>query len=307
METSEKSVKGTILVPVDYSAYSILACRYAAKIAEKSDNKLCFFHAFYSPAFDLIELTGGLQTQQQLRADVTEKLIENENEDMDKFIDSLYQFPEFAPIPKKEITSEIKAGLAKDEIIALANEIKPEMVIMGTRGADKKTASILGSITEVSIRKLKVPVLAIPEDYKFVGQQNLNRIVYLTDFDESDFASIKKLMRFTQFLNLSIHCIHIGPRKDKWELLKMEGLKDYFQKAYHKESVECHILDNKPNLLEALDKYVLENNINIISLTHRKRSLLDSVLKSSMTKKIFYHTQIPLLVFHSQLASMKYN
>jgi nucleotide-binding universal stress UspA family protein len=298
METSGNSLKGTIMVPVDYSDCSRLACRYAAKIAKKSDNKLFLFHAFYSPAFDLIELTGGLQTQQQLRADVTEKLIENENEDIEKFIDSLYQYPEFEPLSRDDVTFDIKAGLAKDEILNIANEIKPELVIMGTQGADKRTSSILGSITEVSIRRLKVPVLAIPEDYKFVGTHNLKRIVYLTDYDESDFASIKKLMRFTKFLNLSIHCIHIGPNIDKWEVLKMEGLKDYFQKAYHKKSVECHILDNKPDLLQALDKYVLENNINIISLTHRKRSLLDKVMKSSMTKRIFYHTQIPLLVFH---------
>lgn len=298
METSGDSAKGTILVPVDYSGYSTLACRYAAKIAKSSNSKLCLFHAFYSPAFDLIELTGGLQTQQQLRADVTEQLIENENEDMRKYIESLQQFPEFESIQREDITFELKAGLAKDEILIMANNIIPEVVVMGTRGADKKTVSILGSITEVSIRKLNVPVLAIPEDYKFIGPQNLNRIVYLTDFDESDFVSIKKLMRFTQFLNLSIHCIHIGPRKDKWEILKMEGLKDYFQKAYHKESVECHVLDNKPDLLQALDKYVLENKINIISLTHRKRNLLDKILKPSVTKKIFYHTQIPLLVFH---------
>lgn len=298
METSVNSLKGTILIPVDYSDYSKLACRYAAKIAKKSDNNLFLFHAFYSPAFDLIELTGGLQTQQQLRADVTEKLIESENEDMEKFIDCLFQYPEFESLARDDVAFDIKAGLAKDEILSIANDINPELVIMGTRGADKRTSSILGSITEVSIRKLKVPVLAIPEDYKFVGTENLKRIVYLTDYDESDFVSIKKLMRFTQFLNLSIHCIHIGPRIDKWEILKMEGLKDYFQKAYDKKSVECHILDNKPDLLQALDKYILENNINVISLTHRKRSLLDKVFKSSMTKKIFYHTQIPLLVFH---------
>lgn len=299
MEISGKSGKGVILVPVDYSDYSTLACRYAAKIAKKSENRLCFFHTFYSPAFDLIELTGGLQTQQQLRADVTEKLIEDEKEDMAKYIDSLYQYPEFAPLKKDDITYEIKAGLAKDEILSIAEEIKPEMVVMGTKGGDKKNSSILGSITEVSIRKLKVPVLAIPEDYKFIGQQNLNRIIYLTDFDESDFISIKKLMHFTRLFDMSIHCIHIGPQKDKWEILKMEGLKDYFQKAYHIESVECHILDNKPDLLQAIDNYIIKNQINIISLTHRKRSLLDKILKSSMTKKIFYHTQIPLLVFHS--------
>ncbi|MBN2487263.1 MAG: universal stress protein [Bacteroidales bacterium] len=299
MESTGINEKGTILVPVDYSDYSTLACRYAAKIATKSGSSLCFFHAFYSPAFDLIELTGGLQSQQQLRADVTEKLIESETSDMQEYIKKLYTFSEYNDIDKSRVSFEIKAGLAKDELINLAGELKPSMVVMGTRGADKKTSSIMGSITEVAIKRLSVPVLAIPEDYKFIGGQNMRRILYLTDFDESDFMSIKKLLQFSKLFKMSIHCIHIGPRTDKWEMLKMDGLKDYFQKIYQENSVECHILESKPDLLQSIDKYVAENDINLISLTHRKRSLLEKVLKPSLTKKIFYHTEIPLLVFHS--------
>lgn len=298
MDTAGKTLEGIILVPVDYSEYSSLACRYAAKIARSSGNNICLFHAFYSPAFDLIELTGGLQTQQQLRTDVTEKLIESETTEMLGFIEKLFNFPEFKHIERNRVVHQIKAGLAKDEIISLADEIGAEMVVMGTRGADKKTSSILGSITEVCIRKLKIPVLAVPEDYHFIGESNLRKIVYLTDFDESDFVSIKKLMRFTENFNMQIHCIHIGTRSDKWELLKMQGLKDYFQKAYNQQTVECHILENMPDLLQTLDKYVVDNDINIIALTHRKRSLMEKVFKPSLAKKVFYHTHIPLLVFH---------
>ncbi|MBN1118936.1 MAG: universal stress protein [Bacteroidales bacterium] len=299
METADNVSNKIILVPVDYSEYSVLACRFAAKIANKSGNDICLLHSFYSPAFDLIELTGGIQTQQQLRTDVTEKLLESESSDMKEFSDKLRLFPEFETLQENRIKHEIKAGLAKDEIISLADEIKPEMVVMGTRGADKKTSSILGSITEVCIRKLKIPVLAIPEDYEFIGESRLKKIVYLTDFDESDFVSIKKLLRFTNYFNMEIHCVHIGTRTDKWEIVKMQGLKDYFQKSYQLEAVECHILENKPDLLQTLDKYIQDNNINIISLTHRKRSLMEKVFRSSTAKKVFYHTHIPLLVFHS--------
>jgi len=107
------------------------------------------------------------------------------------------------------------------------------------------------------------------------------------------------LMHFTQLFNMSIHCIHIGPRTDKWEMLKMDGLKEYFHKAYQKDAVECHILENKPDLLQAIDRYIKENEINLLSLTHKKRSLLEKIFKPSMTAKVFYHTEIPLLVFHS--------
>lgn len=299
METSGTLEKRIILVPVDYSENSIQACRYAVKIALKSGSNICLFHAFYSPAFDLIELTGGLQTQEQLRADVTEKLIESEKEDMSKFLVGLFEFNEFKDFGKDRIKTEIKAGLAKDEIIAYSEEICPEMVVMGTHGTGKKSTALFGSITEAAILRLKVPVLTVPVEYKFIGEEYLRKIVYLTDFDESDFLSIKKLMQFTRLFNMAIHCIHIGPRSDKWEMIKMDGLKDYFKNAYHQESVECHILVPEPDLLQSIDKYVQENEINMISLTHKKRKLLEKVFKTSVAKKIFYHSEIPLLVFHS--------
>ncbi len=299
MESPDIFKNGIILVPVDYSENSTQACRYAVKIANKSGGKICLFHAFYSPAFDLIELTGGLQTQEQLRADVTEKLVESEKQDMLKYIDSLFEFNEFKDYGRDKIQFEIKAGLAKDEIIAYSEEICPDMVVMGTHGTGKKSTALFGSITEAAILKLKVPVITVPVEYKFVGEENLRKIVYLTDFDESDFVSIKNLMQFTRMFNMAIHCIHIGPRTDKWEMLKMEGLKDYFKNAYHQNDVECHILDLEPDLLQSIDKYVKENDINMISLTHKKRKLLDKFFKTSVAKKIFYHAEIPLLVFHS--------
>lgn len=300
MENADTKQKGgTILVPVDYSSYSIQASRYAAKVAAKSGGDLCLLHTYYSPAFDLIELSGGLNTQQQLRAEVNEKLEEDETLTMNEFVNKLYTYQEFKSIDHSRVTSKIKAGLAKEEIISFTHDTQPEMVILGTRGADKKNTSILGSITEAAIKKLNVPVIAIPEEYKFIGEENLRKVVYLTDYDESDFMSIKKLMLFTNLFDMQIHCVHIGASTDKWELLKMEGLKDYFKKIYSKEQVECHILSNQSNLLEAIDKYVTDNQINLIALTHRKRNLIKKIFNPSLARKIFYHTEQPLLVFHS--------
>ncbi len=298
MDSTGTYLQSTVLVPVDYSEYSKSACRFAAKIALKSRSRLLVFHTFYSPAFDLIELTGGIQTQQRLRKDVSKRLMESETEEMTGFLSLLSGFPEIQKLGQENLDFKLTAGLAKDEILRLSSDINPFMVVMGSRGADKKNTSVLGSVTDFAINKLNVPVLAIPENYKFISDEKLNNIVYLTDFDESDFLSIKKLLSFSQLFDMSIHCIHIGPKQDKWESLKMNGLKDYFNKAYQVENVECSILPNKPDLLQAIDAYVSENAINIISLTHKKRNLISKILKPSMTKKVFYHIEVPLLVFH---------
>ncbi|MCG8700116.1 MAG: universal stress protein [Bacteroidales bacterium] len=288
-----------ILVPIDYSDCSTLALRYAAKMALICNAHITVFHSFYSPAYDLIELTGNKTTQEQLREKVTEKLYINEKIDMELYLKNLSNLKEIQDLGMGKITYKLVPGLPKDQLFKMADSLNPNVIVMGTRGVDKKSKSILGSVTEIAIRKMSYPVLAIPEEYEFIGTDNITSIVYLTDFDESDFQSISYLSKFTKLLNLEIHCIHIGPKSDKWDGLKMNGLKQYFKNVYDIETTVCSIIEKKGTLIEDLDNYVIENKINLISLTTKKRRLYDKVFKPNITEQLFYHTNLPLLVFHS--------
>jgi nucleotide-binding universal stress UspA family protein len=211
----------------------------------------------------------------------------------------LKEYPEFREFDKERISSELSPGLAKEEIQKICSEYKPDLVIMGTKGRNIHENAIIGSLTEFAINKLRYPVLAIPEHYSFIGEKNLKRIAYLTDFDETDFGSIKKLMSFTSLLGLTICCAHIGGKSDNWDRLKMDGLRNYFKNVYKETQVECEILKPGENILHSIDDYIKRNSINILSLTSRRRNIIEKLTKPSFTRKLFYHTNIPLLVFHS--------
>lgn len=286
-----------ILVPVDYSECSDFVSRYAVKIACKLRAEIKFFHAYYAPSFDLIELSGTVEIQSHLKEEVAANLKTTEKEEAEKFIVGIRKYLDDCSFENIVITYEIAQGIPEDEIVKFSNEYEPDLVIMGTHGKDKAN-TIMGSVTESIIRKLKFPVMAIPEKYSFIGEKNVRNLMYVTEFDESDFITIKKLMDLTSQLNLKIFCYHIAAGEGKWDRIKMNGLKEYFKSAYGKTEVECGWLNQK-NLLAALDKQVQDNNINIISLTSRQRGMLDKLFKADLTKKLFYHTNIPLLVFHS--------
>ncbi len=169
---------------------------------------------------------------------------------------------------------------------------------MGTHGKGSGVSSIMGSVTAAVIDKIKYPVLAIPEKYTFVGEKNIKNIMYVTDFDESDFMSIRILMNLTEPLGLDIFCVHIGDDPKSWDKIRMDGLMEYFRKSYGKTHVDYSFISQK-NLLEDIDRLIHEKNINIISVTSHRRSIVDKLFRSNVTKKLFYHTSIPLLVFHS--------
>ena len=292
---SDQSLK-KILIPVDYSDSSRLACKYAAKIACKLSAEVKFFHAYFTPSLDMIELSGTAQIQSHLRDEVASDLESSEKNNAEEFLKEVEKsFAECKSI-KIPISYEVKPGAPEDEISAYCEEYHPDMVIMGTHGKGSAN-TIMGSVTESMIRKLKCPVMAIPEHYQFEGSMNLKSLMYVTEFDESDFASIKKLMNLTAPLNLNIYCLHIGEEEGEWDRVKMDGLKEYFRKAYGRSKVNCGFVSGK-NLIENINGLVQSEKINILSLTSRRRNIIEKLFRENLTKKLFYHSNIPLLVFH---------
>lgn len=286
-----------ILVPVDYSECSRFACRYAIKLACKLGAEIKLFHTYYSPAFDLIELAGAVQAQSQLREEVAVNLEENEKETMESYLKSLNEFISGCGMPAVNFSYDISPGVPEDEILHFSEHYNPDLVIMGTKGKGTGVGSIIGSVTAAVINRIAFPVLAIPEKYTFVGEENVKNLLYVTDFDESDFLTLKGLMSLTDQLSLEIHCVHIGDDPKSWDKVKMEGLMAYFREAYGKTQVTYSFVNQK-NLLNDLDQLIREKNINILSITAHRQNILNKLFKPNMTKKLFYHTSIPLLVFH---------
>jgi len=286
-----------ILVPVDYSDCSRSACRYAIKIACKLGAEIRLFHTYYSPAFDLIELAGAVQTQSQLREEVTVNLEESEKATMESFLNGLKEHVTICGMAAVNFSYDTSPGVPEDEIIHFCGDYNPDLVVMGTKGKGTGMGSIMGSVTAAVINRITFPVLAIPEKYTFIGEENVKNVLYVTDFDESDFLTLKSLMNLTDQLDLDIHCVHIGDDPNSWDKVKMEGLMAYFSQAYGKTQVTYSFVRQK-NLLVDLDQLIRDKNINILSLTAHRQSIVDKLFRPNITKKLFYHTSIPLLVFH---------
>ena len=286
-----------ILVPVDYSDCSKFACRYAIKLACKMNAEIKLLHAYYAPSFDLIELSGTVEIQSGLKDEAIANLEKMEQETAGKFVNELNKYITNCDLEKIPVSYDVTPGLPEDEIVKYCKEYQPDLVLMGTHGKDK-AKTIMGSVTESMIRKLTYPIMAIPEKYSFTEVKDIRNLMYVTEFDEADFVSIKKLMVLTNPLNLKFHCVHLSEGESEWDKIKMNGFKDYFQSAYGKTEVDCGWINSR-NLISDFDKQVQDKNIHIISITTRQRGIIEKLFRSDLTKKLFYHLNIPLLIFHT--------
>jgi len=276
-----------ILFPTDFSPNADNALNYAVEIARKIKGNLILFHAYSVQLIDPnmpaeIYLSAYQEEEKSAKENLetlSKRLIESNKGDDGS---SLFN-----------IDTIVSQGLVVDEVLALSDEFKIDMIIMGTHGASGITEFILGSNTASVIEKASIPVLAIPHN---IDYGNINNIVYAYDDIMSGLPKFNRLLDFAKIYDSEITLLHIiESGKDTTELNKKEFEKIKGAVNYGKIRLE---LVKEENILEGINDYVNSNNVDILAMTIKKRSLFDKIFSRSLTKKMAYHTKVPLLALH---------
>jgi hypothetical protein len=124
-------------------------------------------------------------------------------------------------------------------------------------------------------------------------------VLYATDFDEKDFVALDKLMSILYPFEIKLTCAHVGhPSGDGWDLAKLNGMKDILKEKYRSENFECRLIVGN-NTLESLEHFIKDEKIDILSLTTHKRNMISRLFNPSFARKMVFHSNTPLLVFHA--------
>jgi nucleotide-binding universal stress UspA family protein len=293
---SSRSVQ-RILVPIDFSDYSVNACKYAIGLAEKLNAEIKLMHVYYNPVVNSMPLTDTYYYQVNMDEVIREIEI-RAKENMDEFYMDLKDKIEKDKIEGVKIDFSLVRGIASEEIIAKSKEYKPDVIIIGTRGKGDRENDLIGSVTAKIIEDTKVPVLVIPEDSLYQGITTIS-ILYATNFDDSDYKAIKKLMNVLSPFDIRLYCVHIGTEDSNvWDKVKMDSLKDKLLKEYSDYEIECSIIETD-DFFAGVQDLIREKKIDILSLVTHKRNLISKLLNPSTTRKVLFHTNIPFLVFHA--------
>jgi len=290
-------VRIRFLVPVDYSVVSKQASLYALNLAAQLNAEVHFLHVYYSPAIDALEITGSSFTQPQVQTEVIEEMSKTEEKMMENFVAEVLQEAGNENIPVKKL---VLPGIPEDEITDYAQENEYDLVVMGTRGKNAQKVAIFGSVTISVMDRIRIPLLVIPENFLPMHREIPNNLLFVTTFEKRDPHTLERLMRFlTPVSNLRIFLGHIqAEESDEWDNIRLNGLADLIRTKYNRPDVEVCRFQEK-DLLKELDEYISRNKINAIAMTSQRRSLIAKLFTSDFTRKILYHSTVPLLIFHS--------
>jgi nucleotide-binding universal stress UspA family protein len=142
----------TILVPVDFSAGSLLAIRHAHDLAVRFNSHLHLLHVTSTPDAPrwAIELF-----QDQLHPIAEQSRI--------KAADQLANVIGHLHLDPFQTTGLVRAGCAEDVIAAYADEIHADLIVMGVHGDRLIPQLRVGQVVQRVLGQVTCPVLAVPE------------------------------------------------------------------------------------------------------------------------------------------------
>ena len=287
-----------ILVPIDFSDFSPRICEYAMGIAKKFNADILLFHTYFASAIETVPFSDSYT----YNATVVEVLSEVEKNAKARIKELYYDIRnklELEKVEGIEVDYALSGGTASSEILNICTTYKPDLVIMGSRGETAGTTNLLGSVVSNVIEEAQVPILILSDQGENIELENIDNIMYATDFDKADFKAIANLKYITKPYNMKIHCVHFEDlsEDDPIEKHQMELLKKYLRRTLGESNVHCEI-KHMEEKMKGIKQYIQDNDIGMVAILARKHNLLERLFFGQMSRKLFIKTHIPILVFH---------
>jgi len=152
-----------ILYATDLSKNSAYAFRYAINSAEKHNAQIHILHVDEKISAAVYAHLREYISPEKLEA-ITQEAKENS---LSKIKKRLMKFCERELLDKPLCLSKVTSVLVvegdpAEEILQKADEVKADMVIMGTHGKGLLAHAFLGSVAEKVLHRIKIPVFIIP-------------------------------------------------------------------------------------------------------------------------------------------------
>ncbi|MEI6853047.1 MAG: universal stress protein [Bacteroidota bacterium] len=283
-----------IICPVDFSDDSLNAAHFALWLAVHLKAEVKFVYT-YNPVQPMANVFPDSFSYQIEMGNILEDDLLISKQKMQKFKEGITDYVSKKLPSKVKFSTHLIANDPFRGIPAFCKKFKSAMVVMGTKGLGKSKNYVAGSVALNTIEKVNIPVMVIPKDFKFAAVENFN-IIYLTDFDEKDFSSFRKLMSIAGIFNPEIHCVHLEHEKSVVSQVMLDELTDKLKDIYSSYRVDCTLIKSH-DAPKSINSFIKSKGVNLLAMSEKKRNFLFQFFNKSFIKEMLFNVNVPLLVF----------
>lgn len=273
-----------ILVPTDFSSCADKALTYATEIARRAQAEIILIHA------------ADQATNRSEDEFEPEEYNQSISVDVDKRLETIKQ----NAVQKEHlpILTKVYERSLQESIQEAADTYKPDLVVMGTHGASDFKKKIMGSNTANTISQVSIPVLTIPTTYDRFELKEVALAIHAEEalnnlapaFELADlFGARIRLIIFSEASADAATFI-----TDRRTIIYIQTK---LQETYSKTHMEVEHLSGS-DFYDTIQEFIDKNKIDLLVMITHKRGKIEGLFNRSLTRKMAYHTTVPLLSIH---------
>lgn len=257
-----------VIIPVDFSETSLNAARFTAGMLAGKEDAVAILYTNYESADDL-DVT--LNYQESLKKEFLK-----------------------AGVKQVELEHEMGGDLIGN-IARMAHTMRATLIVMGITGKSAVRQAMFGSNTLKLIDRNLYPVMIIPPDAKYNGISN---VAFASDFKRVEETTPAELITAVlEMFDPKLHIVNVN--KDIYVSLPDETIegKEKFNAMFSRFKKEFYFITMN-DFYQAIDSFVKDYKIDVLITIPRHQSNSTSLFKASHTKRLAYHSHIPILAAH---------
>jgi nucleotide-binding universal stress UspA family protein len=257
-----------IIIPVDFSDTSLNAARFAANmLAGKADTLIILYNNYdHDSDYDIHK--SYIETLKQELLDKGDTAVEYELE---------------------------KGGDLVDNLDRLAHTRRATLLIMGLTGRSAIEQKFVGSNTLKTVDRSLYPVMIIPPDARFTSIRN---VAFASDFKDVEDSTPSVLINAVlEMFNPKLHIVNVNPGhyiSATEETREQQGKLAAMFSAYE---LEFHFI-TMYDFQDAIHNFLTDQQIDMLITIPRHHTGNASLWETSNTRKLAYHSHIPILATH---------
>ena len=268
LPTPKQRFMKNVIIPVDFSETSLNAARYAAQmLSGKSDASIILYHMYSHD--DEFEMAGtyldSLKNELLAKGDKTIECIREKGDDL---IDCLER-------------------LSYQKIATL--------IVMGIKGKSSLKQALIGSNTLKIATRDVCPVLIVPSEASFNGIKN---VALASDFkDVENVTPVTYINAVLDFFKPRLHIVNVNSEIHVALNEELKNEREWLRTQFSNYNPEFYFITTF-DFHDTIEQFVQDRNIDILINVPRNHGFYHSVFKANTTKKLAFHSSIPVLAAH---------
>lgn len=270
------------LVPTDFSETSKNAARYAVELAQDDPNTTIILYYLYD------KISAGTDGSPLTETDEDRKKV------LQQALSNLeIELHEISTVRIQYVAEEGTSLVECVERYVRYNGI--DVVVMGITGATRLEQIFMGSNALNMARQGVCPVIIVPPNAVFRKIQN---VLFASDFKNvkstTPVAQIKSIL---EHFKPNLHIVNVDAEHYVELTDEYRAEREWLARTFEEFNPEFYFI-RMYDFLDAVSNFTADHDIDLIITVPRKHSFLTGLYKTSHTKRLAYHSQVPLVAIH---------